>query len=101
MQGAGAMIGDDVGRGALSRRGLRFWSSRRVKDPLESVLRCLGRGLSCTTEVMEDAAVDAVEDVESLRSRNPKESSEAAEDVMDGAIGDIPSFAPLYGVSTL
>ena len=50
---------------------------------------------------MEDAAVDTVEDVESLRSRNPKESSEEAEDVMDGAMGDIPSFGPLYGASTL
>lgn len=49
---------------------------------------------------MEDAAVDTVEDVESLRSRNPKESSEEAEDVMDGAMGDIPSFGPLYGAST-
>lgn len=70
-------------------------------DPLESVLRCLGRGLSFI-EAVEEAAVDTFEEVESLRSRHPNETSEEADDEMDGVVGDTPPFfRPEYGVSNL
>jgi hypothetical protein len=104
MQTVEVVTGDDVGGGGPSRCGccgLRFWSSRREKEPLESVLRCLGRGLSFTEDV-EEAAVDTVEEVESLRSRHPNETSDEAEDEGEGATGDMPPcFNPPYGVSNL
>lgn len=56
---------------------------------LESVLRCLGRGLGWT-EGTEEASVDTdtLELVESLLFLHPNDASEDAEDRTEGAVGE-------------
>jgi len=89
-EGVGSSTGTEVGAGSLWRLlscGLLLCRNLRPSELLENVLRCLGRGISLIDAAVE-AAVDteALELVEHVRSRHPKDASDDADDTVESTL---------------